>query len=155
MTRLHLPPLARRLHHIVAALTIALFASSLVTACSSGTASTDENLPAIHTMPMEVQQAERRVQQAYQLAVAHPETLQSIPCYCGCVDIGHKNNYECYVEGVSDAGEVTYDLHAVYCLVCVDITHDAVRLLGQGESPEAIRAYIDANYARFGAPTVP
>ena len=44
--------------------------------------------------------AARVVREAYTFAVAHPEVLTQIPCYCGCGAIGHTSNYACYVSGV-------------------------------------------------------
>jgi hypothetical protein len=40
-------------------------------------------------MPADVQSAPVAVQQAYQFAVANPEVLQELPCYCGCGAMGH------------------------------------------------------------------
>ena len=38
------------------------------------------------------------VQDAYRFALANKDTLQYMPCFCGCVDDGHKSNYDCYVK---------------------------------------------------------
>lgn len=104
-------------------------------------------------MPAEVHQAPVAVQQAYQFAVANPEVLEQIPCYCGCGAMGHTSNYACYVAGVSEDGVVEYDNHALGCSICVDISQDVMRLLDQGKAVPEIYTYIDNNYARFGPPT--
>lgn len=104
-------------------------------------------------MPAEVHQAPVAVQQAYQFAVANPEVLKQIPCYCGCGAMDHTSNYACYVAGVSEDGVVEYDNHALGCSICVDISQDVMRLLDQGKAVPEIYTYIDNNYARFGPPT--
>jgi hypothetical protein len=104
-------------------------------------------------MPAEVQQAPVAVQQAYQFAVANPEILEQIPCYCGCGAMGHTSNYACYVAGVNEDGVIEYDNHALGCSICVDISQDVMRLLDQGKDVPEIFAYVDSNYARFGPPT--
>lgn len=106
-------------------------------------------------MPMQVQQAPEPVREAYQFAVANPETMQSLPCYCGCGPIGHKSNYDCYVVGGEMAGALTFDAHALGCDICVDITQDAMRMLRDGKSVTDIRAYVDGAYSRFGSSNMP
>jgi hypothetical protein len=104
-------------------------------------------------MSAEVQQAPITVQQAYQFAVANPEILKHIPCYCGCGAMGHTSNYSCYVAGTGVNGEVIYDNHALGCSICVDISQDTMRLLDQGKEVFEIFAYVDSSYSRFGPPT--
>jgi hypothetical protein len=106
-------------------------------------------------MPMDVQQAPVTVQQAYQFAVANPDVLQDIPCYCGCGAMGHASNYACYVAEASPDGVITYDPHALGCSICVDITQDTIRLLKQGKTIPEIRLYVDTTYARFGSSNMP
>jgi hypothetical protein len=101
-------------------------------------------------MPMDVQRAPLVTQEAYQFAFANQDVMTHIPCYCGCKDIHHKNNFDCYVSGQSANGQTLYDPHALKCQVCVDITHDVMRMTGEGKSPGAIKTYIDRQYSRFG-----
>jgi len=106
-------------------------------------------------MPDEVKAAPVVVQQAYQFAVANPDALKQIPCYCGCGRMGHKSNYACYVKagdtaGKPVAGKPAFDTHALGCSICVDITPDVMRLSKEGRSPPDIRAYVDATYAQYG-----
>ncbi len=103
-------------------------------------------------MPAEVQQAPVAVQQAYQFAVANPDVLEQIPCYCGCGAMGHTSNYACYVADIGPDRVVVYDNHALGCSICVDISQDVMRLLDQGKEVPEIFAYVDGNYARFGHP---
>lgn len=106
-----------------------------------------------HQMPKQIQEAPPRVREAYEFAVSHPEDLEHQPCYCGCGNMGHTSNLSCYVQEVKPDGEIVYDTHALGCGVCVDITHDVIRLKDQGKTPLQIRQYVDAVYAAFGPST--
>jgi hypothetical protein len=105
--------------------------------------------------PVEVREAPVVVRQAYAFAHDHPEVLSAIPCYCGCGAIGHTSNYACYVAGQEADGAIAYDLHALGCSICVDITRDAGRLLEEGRSIADIRNTIESTYARYGPSNVP
>jgi hypothetical protein len=139
-------------------LAMLLIMSLALAGCSAegkeGTASHDFTMAPLTDMPSEVQQAPVTVQQAYQFAVANPEILKQIPCYCGCGAMGHSSNYSCYVVGAGSDGEVIYDNHALGCSICVDISQDTMRLLDQGKEVSEIFAYVDSSYARFGPPTL-
>lgn len=129
-------------------------ATGLLTGCGA-TASTpssndDLKMAPMSQMPDDVKSAPAVTQQAYQFAVANPDVMQHIPCYCGCGAMGHTSNYSCYVESVDAAGQVKFDGHALGCSICVDITQDAMRLSKQGQSPQDIKAYVDKTYSRFG-----
>lgn len=106
-------------------------------------------------LPPEVMAAAQRVREAYAFAAANPDLMKEIPCYCGCGAIGHTSNYDCYVASVEGDGRITYDLHALGCSVCVEITQDAMRLHEQGRSGAEIRAFIDARYGRYGPSNIP
>lgn len=103
-------------------------------------------------MPDEVKEAPVSVSEAYQFAVHNPDVLAEIPCYCGCGAMGHISNYSCYVQS-DDGEEIVYDNHALGCSICVDITQDTMRMLDEGKSVDAIYAYVDATYSRFGPAT--
>jgi hypothetical protein len=47
----------------------------------------------------------------YRYAVEHEE-LRGIPCYCGCADIGHRSNRDCYVKSMNADGTLTFTSHA-------------------------------------------
>lgn len=100
-----------------------------------------------------VHSAPTRVQEAYQFAVANPNVLQQIPCYCGCGSMGHTSNYSCYVAESGANSTIAYDEHALNCGICVDISQDVMRLLAQEKSVTEIYSYIDGTYARFGPAT--
>ena len=106
-------------------------------------------------MPVEVKAAPVTVQQAYQFAVANPEIMKQIPCYCGCGAMGHASNYACYVSDVDENGVVRYDTHALGCSICVDITQDSMRLVRQDKTAAEIKLYIDQTYSQFGPSNIP
>src|ERR1051326_8087907 len=101
-----------------------------VSACSSSKEATLHMMP-MDQMPTEVQTAPVVVQQAYQFASANSEIMKSIPCYCGCGNIGHTSNYSCYVSHVDEKGSITFDHHALGCSICVDITRSEERRVGK------------------------
>jgi len=128
--------------------------SALLAACSGGNPSAYSLAP-MEDMPPEVQSAPQVVSEAYRFAVANPEILTQLPCYCGCGGIGHTSNYSCYVAGENADGSLQFDGHAMGCSICVDITQDAMRMFGEGKPLPEIRAYIDQTYSRFGPSTMP
>jgi hypothetical protein len=114
----------------------------------------DHPMAPLAEMPEMVQAADARTQEAYRFAVANPDAAQDVPCYCGCVGLGHTSSYDCYVAGEDAAGMPIFEPHAASCTVCVDITQDQMRLLDSGTLPEMIRVHMERNYAKFGPPTV-
>jgi len=107
-------------------------------------------LAPVDVLPEQVRQAPVPVQEAYRFAVANPEVLTQLPCYCGCGAMGHTSNYACYVAGENPDGTLRFDDHALGCSICVDITQDAMRMLDEGKTLDEIRAYVDRTYSRFG-----
>lgn len=131
-------------------------AGSLLTGCgATPNASSSQNndglkMAPMSMMPDDVKSAPAVTQQAYQFAVANPDIIQHIPCYCGCGAMGHTSNYSCYAESVDATGKVKFDGHALGCSICVDITQDAMRLTKEGKSPQDIKAYVDKTYSQYG-----
>src|SRR5512132_4714302 len=87
-------------------------------ACSSQ-GSSDLHMMSMDQMPAEVQSAPVTVQTAYQFASANPDIMKNIPCYCGCGNVGHTSNYNCYVESQDSQGNLRWDSHALGCSICV------------------------------------
>ncbi len=130
--------------------------TSAISACSSAiSAESQLAMSPLDQMPMSVQSAPVAVQEAYQFNAANPEIMKSVPCYCGCGSIGHTSNYDCYVSSVDANGAVIFDNHALGCSICVDITHDVMRILREGKSPQDAQAYVDAAYAKYGPSNMP
>jgi hypothetical protein len=128
--------------------------STLLTACAptpgaGAEGKTDLKMAAMSGMPEGVKKSSLTTQQAYQFAVANPEMMKEIPCYCGCGAMGHTSNYSCYVKS-DTGGKITFDDHAQGCSICVDITQDTMRMLREGKTVKEIRAAIDQTYAKYG-----
>ncbi|HSG42342.1 MAG TPA: PCYCGC motif-containing (lipo)protein [Anaerolineales bacterium] len=134
---------------------IALLTLTALPACSTRSTSSDLHMMSMDQMPAEVQMAPVTVQTAYQFNAANPDIMKDIPCYCGCGDIGHTSNYDCYVSNVDSNGNITFDNHALGCSICVDITQDVMRMMRDGKSPQDARAYVDATYAKYGPSNIP
>jgi Protein of unknown function with PCYCGC motif len=62
-------------------------------------------------LPAFAKTASADVQQVYRYATDHGETLEYIPCFCGCVRIGHRSNEDCYIKMRNADGTVTYTSH--------------------------------------------
>jgi hypothetical protein len=135
----------------------AVLLSTVLSGCSSDSASSHSELkmhPA-SKLPDNVRQSPVLVREAYQFAVANPDLLQQVPCYCGCGNAGHDSNYECYVANAEANGEILYDYHGMYCGICVDITQDVMRLTAEGEAIQDIRTVIDQTYSQYGPSNMP
>ena len=131
-----------------------LLLSAFAAGCSSTAAAEgDLAMAPAADLPAAVRGAPLVVREAYQFAVANPDVLQEIPCYCGCVAMGHTSNYSCYVDSAAPGDNVVFDGHALGCSICVDITQDTMRLLQQGKSVADIHAYVDQRYSQYGQPT--
>ena len=88
----------------------------IITACSSNAAAPVEKvnpLAPVSALPEEIKQAPQNVQEAYRFALANPEILKQMPCYCGCGAVGHKNNYQCYIAEMDEYGKPVFDNHAL------------------------------------------
>jgi hypothetical protein len=84
----------------------------LLAACNGAQDEALEMAPMSQLSP-QVQQAPVSVQDAYRFALANPDLLQQIPCYCGCGGVGHTSNYACYVNAIQPDGGVEFDYHAL------------------------------------------
>lgn len=93
-------------------------------------------------------------EEAYAYALSHPQIVQWMPCYCGCGAMGHRSNLDCYFKPSSD-GQITFEEHASYCDVCVQITLKTKELMAQGASVHGARQAIDALFGGTapGTPT--
>jgi hypothetical protein len=77
----------------------------------------------------------------------HPEVASYIPCYCGCGNMGHKNNADCFVGSRDAEGKVTaWVPHGAACAVCIDIAVESMRMHNSGASVSAIRTQIQSEY---------
>ena len=120
-------------------------------ACSAGKpgGAQEIKMAPLGDLPAEVQSGPATLREAYQFALANPDVLKQIPCYCGCGGVGHTSNYSCYIKDDTN-GKIVFDQHAEGCSICVDITQDSMRLLKQGKSVAQIKAEVDKTYSQYG-----
>ena len=52
------------------------------------------------------------IRNLYRYAVEHGDELRYMPCYCGCGDVGHRSNRDCYVKAMNPDGTLTFTSHA-------------------------------------------
>ena len=126
---------------------------SVLSGCSTNPAATSSSqvgMAPMSDMPAEVQKASVSVSDAYRFAVANPDALKNVPCYCGCGKVGHTSNYSCYVKEIKPNGDVVFDQHALGCGICVDIAQDVMKMTRDGKSPKEIRTAIDTTFAQYG-----
>jgi len=53
-----------------------------------------------------------KVQEVYRFAASNGAILRYIPCYCGCVNIGHTSNEDCYIASRHPDDTITFTSHA-------------------------------------------
>jgi hypothetical protein len=128
---------------------------TVLPACSAQQEAVHLSMLPLDKLPAEVQSAPVSVQEAYQFTSINPDVMENIPCYCGCGDIGHTSNYDCYVSDMDSNGNPVFDNHALGCSICVDITQDVMRMLREGKSPQEARTYVDATYSKYGPSNIP
>lgn len=91
-------------------------------------------------------------QSAYAFALARPDVLQWIPCYCGCGGMGHGSNLNCFFQQLDGKNSFTFDEHGSYCDICVDIANLASKMLRDGRTMAEIRAAVDSTFGGGAAP---
>lgn len=137
-------------------LTMGLLISLLAAGCgaSANQPAAGLNMVPESQLPTQIRNAPASVKEAYRFAVANPELMKEIPCFCGCVAGGHESNYACYVdEDGSPAGILQYDDHALGCGICVDITLDVMKMTQEGRTLEQMQTVINQRYGSFGPST--
>ena len=120
----------------------------MMTSCA--TEKHEVNMAPMSMLSPEISSAPERVREAYQFAIANPDLLAKMPCYCGCGALGHKSNYDCYIQDAPNNGKIIFDEHALGCSICVDITQDVMSMTRDGRAPPSIRNAIVNTYSRFG-----
>jgi uncharacterized protein with PCYCGC motif len=101
--------------------------------------------------PAFVRDADPETQTAYAFALARPDVLQWLPCYCGCAAMGHKSNLDCFFQRQQAGPRTGFEQHASGCDVCVKIAVMGREMLRQGKTMIQIRAAVDAAFGG-GAP---
>ncbi len=85
-------------------------------------------------------------QEAYAFALARPDVLQWLPCYCGCVAMDHRSNLDCFFQHREAGGRIVFEEHASYCDICVEIANTASAMLRDGSTMSQVRASVDATF---------
>lgn len=116
---------------------------------------TREETASYAELPAFLNDRTEQVRLAYEAAAALRDTLQWIPCYCGCGEsAGHRSNADCFIHEAREDGTVVWDDHGTRCGVCVSIALQSAQLKSEGRSDAEIRKFIDATYAKgFADPT--
>ncbi|GIN87234.1 hypothetical protein J6TS2_36200 [Heyndrickxia sporothermodurans] len=151
---------------ILVSLFISIF---IISACSNGNDAekgAQENKREHRGMPMGEETASadilpkfltgtsETVQTIYQAAAEHQELLEHMPCYCGCGEMGHQNNYDCFIQENKKNGAIVWDEHGVNCDVCLEIAAQSVVDYKNGKSMKEIRKEIDDKYKEgYAEPT--
>jgi hypothetical protein len=81
---------------------------------------------------------DEKTRAAYQTAKDIPEVLEQLPCFCGCMSLGHKNNLFCFK-----------DQHGAGCDMCQNIALDARKMHDQGMPIAQIQESIKSKYSRL------
>jgi len=95
------------------AILLAVALSACSAAAQPGAATGKVKLAPASRLSPELQQAPPKVREAYQFALANPELLKRIPCYCGCGSMGHTSNLDCYIKEVKANGSAVFEEHAL------------------------------------------
>jgi len=78
-------------------------------------------------LPMGVDRAVRPLvvmRATYEFAARHPEVMHYVPCFCGCGQMGHKDNHDCFVSARNSTNKVLgWETHALVCEICVDVAY--------------------------------
>jgi len=95
---------------ILIALALALVAGA--SGCAGTDPANELTLAPESALPdfLESQPAEVKI--AYRFAIANPDVLHQYPCYCGCGNMGHKDNLGCYIKEFRPDGSIEFDSHA-------------------------------------------
>lgn len=154
-------------------LSMALLVSPTVVGCGGSTqgdgwtaAQTPAHTPAMHDTSAEALaqaawnarpayvRSQPRVEAAYAYAMARPDVLSWLPCYCGCVAMDHRSNLDCFFKPTQPGTPLQFEEHASYCDVCVETALMAKQMLADGQGLRTIRDRVDATFGGAAPGTV-
>jgi len=107
------------------------------------------------TRPAYVSHNGHETEEAYAFAVARPDVVGWMPCYCGCAAMDHRSNLECFLKRRDSGASIAFEEHASYCDVCVKTALMAKQMLAQGATLRQMRAAVDDAFGGNGAPGTP
>lgn len=79
--------------------------------------------------------------QAYRTAVRIPNVLEEIPCFCGCMEAGHRGLKDCFI-----APDGSFDDHGADCYICYEEAVDVGTWFDEGIPLEEIKTLILHKY---------
>jgi hypothetical protein len=121
---------------------------------AGGIPTADEVAAAWAMRPDFVSGADQQTQAAYAFALARPDVVEWLPCYCGCGAMGHLSNLDCFIKPTEGA-PVVFEEHGSYCGVCVETALMAQDMLAKGATLIQMRAAVDIEFGDLapGTPT--
>jgi len=123
-------------------------------AMANGMAMTTAEMDATWAARPAYTKTNQRTESAYAYAMRSWNVIQWMPCYCGCDAMGHGSNLDCYFKPMTrGSSRLTFEEHASFCDICVDITLTARKLAGEGKSLREIRQAVDRTYGSSGPGT--
>lgn len=103
----------------------------------------------VGAMPVEM------ARKVYALVATNEDTLQYIPCYCGCRSQGHESVHHCHVKRrTADGRVVEWNAHGRICPLGADIAGDAMLWRQGGTTLAQVRADIETEYSPRGPATL-
>lgn len=103
--------------------------------------------------PAYVFTASASTQEAYRFALERPSVVDGMPCYCGCVEMDHRSNLDCFLKPRATGGPIAFEQHASFCDICVQIALRAKQLSSQGRTLSQVRQAIDQEFGGRGPGT--
>jgi len=100
-----------RLRYVLIVLSLLAF-GIVASGCSDGGSKDKLTLAPESALPSFVRNAPGQVKEAYRFAIANPDVLTNYPCYCGCGNMAHMNNLNCYIKEFNPDGSIVFDNHA-------------------------------------------
>jgi len=74
----------------------------------------DSAIPPLPITPYPAARPMEVVREVYVFAAKHPEVLNQVPCFCGCQNMGHRHNDDCFVKARDARGVPTeWEPHGV------------------------------------------
>ena|SRR5262245_23992783 len=74
----------------------------------------DAEIPPLPVTPFPAARPIDVVRDVYVFAAKHPEVLNQVPCFCGCQNMGHRHNDDCFVKARNARGVPTeWEPHGV------------------------------------------
>jgi hypothetical protein len=129
--------------------------ASMTPSEAAGEVPTPDEVAAAWAMrPDFVSGADQATQAAYAFAIARPDVVEWLPCYCGCGAMGHMSNLDCFIKPTEGA-PVVFEEHGSYCGVCVETALMGQDMLAKGATLIQIRAAVDTEFGDLapGTPT--